>query len=318
MTTETTTTTIPALLPHALQPVHFPDGSWVPRMWDLALASTDREEASSFLTMKMIAASHGYDARYVNQEVPDELIDADSAEILAAVAPPTDAPVDGILVGRTVDEDGIFNWYARPAAPSPSPAAPSSAQPDIQASSHAICGVPPFGKPSVSTSSHWGAQPSQGGSVTEVATVAMVIPYTDEDDKPDMPEWRMITIGRPGDIPDHVLDRIPAKAADILCDAINGAARASAPEVAEKPILWCVHHIGPDDLHPVESYEAAVKMADAINDYAEKFNFGHKPDSINYVYSRAYPAVWTGTPESHAEWLEKRRAAALRSAGEGK
>ncbi|MBP2301524.1 hypothetical protein [Azospirillum picis] len=132
MTTETTTTTIPALLPYALQPVHSPDGSWVPRMWDLALASTDREEASSFLTMKMVAASHGYDMRYVQQEVPDDLADTDPAEILAAIAPPTDAPVDGILVGRTMDEDGVFNWYAwnRRAAPSPAPAAPSVAQPE--------------------------------------------------------------------------------------------------------------------------------------------------------------------------------------------
>jgi hypothetical protein len=78
---------------------------------------------------------------------------------------------------------------------------------------------------------HWmplpaspGAQPAHGGSVSEAATVAMVIPYTDEDDRPDMDEWRMISIGRPGDIPDHVLDRIPEKAARILCDAINAAA----------------------------------------------------------------------------------------------
>ncbi len=99
------------------------------------------------------------------------------------------------------------------------------------------------------------------------------------------------------------------------------AARAVTPlpqpdaALVEAPILWCVHHRGPDDLHPVESYEAAVKMADAMNESAERFNFGHKPDSIDYVWSVSYPAIWPGTAESHAEWMEKERAnAALRTA----
>ncbi|WP_376959678.1 hypothetical protein ABNQ39_07145 [Azospirillum sp. A26] len=58
-------------------------------------------------------------------------------------------------------------------------------------------------------------------SATSGGQVATIIPYTDEDGKPDMADWRMIAIGRPGDTPDHVLDRIPAKAAPILCEAIN-------------------------------------------------------------------------------------------------
>lgn len=82
--------------------------------------------------------------------------------------------------------------------------------------------------------------------------------------------------------------------------------------LVEAPILWCVHHRGPDDLHPVESYEAAVKMADAMNESAERFNFGHKPDSVDYVWSVSYPAIWPGTAESHGEWLEKERANAAR------
>ncbi|MBP2232473.1 hypothetical protein J2847_005802 [Azospirillum agricola] len=83
---------------------------------------------------------------------------------------------------------------------------------------------------------------------------------------------------------------------------------AAAPqEVVEAPILWCVHHRGPDDLHPVESYDAAVKMADAMNEAAERFNFGKKPNSIDYVWSVSYPAPWPGTAKRHAEWLEKGR-----------
>jgi hypothetical protein len=57
-----------------------------------------------------------------------------------------------------------------------------------------------------------------------------VIPYTDENDRPDheMDKWRMLTIGRPGDVPEHVLDRIPAGAAEI----IRQHSEAQAAEIA--------------------------------------------------------------------------------------
>lgn len=81
------------------------------------------------------------------------------------------------------------------------------------------------------------------------------------------------------------------------------ATSTSTSQAAAVKTLWCVHHRGPDDVIPVASYDDAVKMADAINDRSEKFNFGHKPDGINYVYSRAYPAPWPHSPESHAAGL---------------
>lgn len=120
------TETTARILPYILQPIHSADGEWVPRMWDLALAATDHEDAGNFVTLKMISASHGYDACYVQQEIPDDMIDATPSEVLDAVPPPANAPVDGMLVGRTTDEDGIMNWYVKPSlATSPAlPAAP--------------------------------------------------------------------------------------------------------------------------------------------------------------------------------------------------
>ncbi|RJF81670.1 hypothetical protein D3877_16235 [Azospirillum cavernae] len=63
----------------------------------------------------------------------------------------------------------------------------------------------------------WSVAPV-AASATYGGQVATVIPYTDEDGGPDheMDNWRMIAIGRPGDIPEHVLDRIPALAAEII------------------------------------------------------------------------------------------------------
>jgi hypothetical protein len=63
----------------------------------------------------------------------------------------------------------------------------------------------------------WSVAPV-AASATYGGQVATVIPYADEDDGPDheMDEWRMLTIGRPGDVPEHVLDRIPAGAALVI------------------------------------------------------------------------------------------------------
>lgn len=107
-------TTQPADVSDPLARIDYPDGEWMPRMWDLALASSDHGEVGSALTLKAVAASHGYRASFVQQEVPDELADAGPREILSTVAAPADAPVEDSLVGRTMDEDGIINWYVRP------------------------------------------------------------------------------------------------------------------------------------------------------------------------------------------------------------
>ncbi|WP_376957699.1 hypothetical protein ABNQ39_11260 [Azospirillum sp. A26] len=100
--------------PDPLGRVVSPDGEWLPRMWDLALGATDSEANATAITLKMVAASHGYRAAWVRQEVPDELADASPATILAQVAPSSDVPPGCLLVGRTMDEDGIVNWYVRP------------------------------------------------------------------------------------------------------------------------------------------------------------------------------------------------------------
>lgn len=50
------------------------------------------------------------------------------------------------------------------------------------------------------------------------ALTVTVIPYTDEDDRPDpaMDGLVMLAIGQLGGVPDHVLDRVPADAAQII------------------------------------------------------------------------------------------------------
>lgn len=110
------------MLPHALQPVYAADGTWMPRMWVHALAAADEEEDGCFTVLKMVAASHGYDANYIRQDAPYFLADASHGDILAAVTAPTDVPDDAVLIGRTVDEDGISNWYVRPKVTPPAPA----------------------------------------------------------------------------------------------------------------------------------------------------------------------------------------------------
>ncbi len=51
-----------------------------------------------------------------------------------------------------------------------------------------------------------------------------IVPYTTEDDITLCEPFDkvMLSIGEPGDIPDHVLDNIPKEAAQIICDVING------------------------------------------------------------------------------------------------
>lgn len=66
-------------------------------------------------------------------------------------------------------------------------------------------------------------------SATSGGQVATIIPYTDEDGRPDpaMAGLVMIAIGRDG-THDHVLDRIPEKEAAIICETINRPARQPA------------------------------------------------------------------------------------------
>lgn len=72
--------------------------------------------------------------------------------------------------------------------------------------------------------------------------------------------------------------------------------------------LWGVHVIGPDDIYPARSWSDAVTMADDINRYALARNEGHKLGDVEYVTYIAYPELWYGTAESHAEYLLLRDA----------
>ncbi len=61
---------------------------------------------------------------------------------------------------------------------------------------------------------------------------AKIIPYTDEDDRPDpaMNGLVMLAIGRDVDAPDHVLDRIPADAAETLVRLLSAAPTAQGQD----------------------------------------------------------------------------------------
>lgn len=57
------------------------------------------------------------------------------------------------------------------------------------------------------------------------ASTARIVPYTDDDERidPDMAGMVMIYVGRDGEIPDHILDRIPEAAAKVICGLLNAA-----------------------------------------------------------------------------------------------
>ena len=65
-------------------------------------------------------------------------------------------------------------------------------------------------------------------------------------------------------------------------------------------ILWCCHVRGPDDVIPTVSYDEAVKLADHINNISIRLGMERSP--FEWL-SRAVPAVWPHSAESHAEDL---------------
>lgn len=107
-------------------------------------------------------------------------------------------------------------------------------------------------------------------------------------------DWERYLNARRGDVGDEAVTECPD------CDGRGEHATPPGGEGKEAPIRWCVHHRGPDDLHPVESYEAAVALADQMNEIAERFNFGKPRDDAGYVMSISYPAVYPGSAEDHA------------------
>ncbi|MCC4295812.1 hypothetical protein [Brevundimonas aurantiaca] len=59
--------------------------------------------------------------------------------------------------------------------------------------------------------------------------------------------------------------------------------------------LWMMHVIGPDDIYPAPDHATAVEWCAALN--------ASMPASD--VLCVAVPAIWTGTPEAHAEGLSE-------------
>lgn len=92
-----------------------------------------------------------------------------------------------------------------------------------------------------------------------------------------------------------------------LSERIAVAILAAVEHGAQRGLLWCCHVRGPDDLYAAESYEAALKHADDLNDALKKHNAGREPHPYDPIIS-AVPAPWPWGAESHAEDLRKARA----------
>ncbi len=73
---------------------------------------------------------------------------------------------------------------------------------------------------------------------------------------------------------------------------------------ARGKLLWCVHILGPDDLVAHESYAAAEKHANELNDYMHDPD---KPPDLD-VMCLSIVAVWTGSAEEHAAEVVKTKA----------
>lgn len=67
------------------------------------------------------------------------------------------------------------------------------------------------------------------------------------------------------------------------------------------PVLWCVHVIGPDDLHPAPDLLTAIAWAKQFNAWSEAANAGVPAEDVVLCYASVIE--WEGTAESHAEGL---------------
>lgn len=61
--------------------------------------------------------------------------------------------------------------------------------------------------------------------------------------------------------------------------------------------LWCMHVLGPDDVHAAPSKEAAQRACDRY--------YAHFGDQYPDVLLRFVVAEWPHSPESHAEDLKR-------------
>jgi hypothetical protein len=68
-------------------------------------------------------------------------------------------------------------------------------------------------------------------------------------------------------------------------------------------VLWCVHVIGPDDLHAHPTFEAAEAHAVALNESIRAAE--HRSPAIADITCRAVVAVWQWSAEAHASSLAR-------------
>lgn len=75
----------------------------------------------------------------------------------------------------------------------------------------------------------------------------------------------------------------------------NNTDGAALLPVTQDTRLWCLHHIGPDDVHPAPDFATAQKWADWANR-----RFAEHSDLSRFVV-----AIWPWSAERHAEGLAK-------------
>lgn len=86
---------------------------------------------------------------------------------------------------------------------------------------------------------------------------------------------------------------------DIVATSDRLARRMGGRFVVNDPVvdprLWCLHHIGPDDVHPAPDFATAQKWADWANR-----RFAEHSDLSRFVV-----AIWPWSAERHADGLAK-------------
>lgn len=75
-------------------------------------------------------------------------------------------------------------------------------------------------------------------------------------------------------------------------------------------LLWCMHTIGPDDVHPAPDFDTAAEWADRHNRMAEQYTIdAGREDDPHWPFVRSVVAVWPWSAEAHARELPSSVAA---------
>lgn len=83
------------------------------------------------------------------------------------------------------------------------------------------------------------------------------------------------------------------------------AAAVDPPTTTQNLVLWCVHVLGPDDVHAAASFREAAWSAAGAN-----ISFAEIEQPADPVLCFAYAAPWPYSDEMHAEDLKNRRSGA--------